>query len=104
LSLTLPVPATFAQAVWALLGIQFGRSFGKKLDQGIQASAWFKSRHPLWQSLLKRVLDCLHHWWIGALLMIYVPGDAYWFGLGLLIDDLPDVPRRFKGILQEAKL
>jgi hypothetical protein len=103
MSLTLPFPTTFAQTVWALLGIQFGRSFGKKLDQDIQASAWFKTRNPFTQGLLKRGLDCLHHWWIGALIMIYVSGDAYWFGLGLLIDDLPDVPRRFKGLLQEVQ-
>ena len=34
-----------------------------------------------------------HHWWIGALLMLYTTGIAelYWLGFGLFIDDLPVV-------------
>ena len=101
MSVAIPVPTTFAQIVWAALGIQFGRSFGKKLDQDIQASSWFKGLNPVWRGLVKRGLDLLHHWWIGALIMIYVPGEApYWFGLGLFLDDLPDVPRRFSGLLR----
>ena len=99
MSLSVPIPGTFEAAVWFALGIQFGRSFGKKLDQEVQAQAWFKA-WPAWaQAAGKRILDFTHHWWVGALIMLYAPGFWYWFGAGLLIDDLPDVPARFKKLL-----
>ena len=48
---------------------------------------------------LPRLLDFAHHWGIGALLMIGFPdpNPLYWFGFSLFVDDLPDIPRRFRG-------
>lgn len=97
-----PIPTTNIQIFWTLLGANFGRSFGKKLDQGIQASEWFKSLDPLSKNFVKRVLDFTHHWWIGGLLWLYADAIAVgrlsgyvteimFFGYGLLIDDLRDI-------------
>jgi len=84
-------------ATWIVIGFTFGRGFGKRLDQGITASKWFKKRNPIIQGLLARILDVTHHFWVGLLLMLYVPiPEAFYFGMGLFIDDLPDVPRRFR--------
>jgi hypothetical protein len=98
MSITVPIPATFEQAVWLAMGLTFGRAFGKKLDWDIINSNWFKLQPMVIQNILSRALDCLHHWWIGALLMLYPPTSfsviLYWFGAGLLLDDLPDIPKR----------
>jgi hypothetical protein len=76
----------------------FGRAFGKKLDYRIQQGEWFKRQGVVVQWIVQRTLDFLHHFWMGGFLMIYFPNipEIYWFGYGLFIDDLPDVPRRFK--------
>lgn len=97
----LPFPVSFAQIVWLGVGLTFGRAFGKQLDQEIQASAWFKGLGGLQQNLVRRLLDFLHHWWMGALLMLYFGGveAVYWFGYGLLLDDVPDMPARLKKYL-----
>ena len=90
---------------WTALGFTFSRAFGKKLDQGVQSSSWFKARRAWVQGLLKRLLDFLHHWWMGLLLWFYAPyivlptgfdSPLHYFGLGWFIDDLPDVPSRFR--------
>lgn len=97
-----------------LLGVVFGAGFGKKLDQGIMNSEWYNElkEKPRWsipgeaiQNIVKRVLDITHHWWIGWGMMILfgryhrLPEEAWYFGLGLLIDDLKDIPFRH-GILE----
>ena len=111
-SINIPIPASFVAVLFTALGFQFGRAFGKKLDQSIQASKWFKNlkkskaaEDQILAWLVPRLLDFLHHWWIGALIMIFAParlgaywGDlAYWFGFGLFVDDFQDIPRRFRG-------
>ena len=102
MSIVVPIPSTFEQAVWLAMGVTFGRAFGKKLDWDVINGDWFKSLSPLMQNIVARILDCTHHWWIGALLMLYSPAMfgviLYWFGAGLLLDDLPDVPPRFNKI------
>jgi hypothetical protein len=100
LSIVVPIPTTFEGAVWLAIGVTFGRAFGKKIDWDVINSDWFKKLTPLQQNVLSRVLDFLHHWWAGALLMLYVPGMIpYWFGAGLLLDDLPDVPERLSKLV-----
>lgn len=110
----IPTPDSFASWLWLTLGIAFGRAFGKQLDQEIQQTPWFKKLKPWEKWIVKRLLDFLHHWWIGALLMLYcadpievwlMPGtfinvlkELYWFGAGLLLDDMPDIPRRIEKI------
>lgn len=101
--ITLPTPENLVQITWLFIGFMFGRAFGKQLDQEVQNSQWFKNRHPLCQWIIKRCLDFLHHFWIGLLIMIYVcdpcistiDNEAYWFGYGLFLDDVPDIPKRF---------
>ncbi len=97
MEIIIPTPTTLLGVVWFLLGIQFGRSFGKKLDQDIQAGEWFKALDQWQQWILKRALDFFHHWWIGALMVLYLPQyqEVVWFGWGLIVDDLPDIPRRY---------
>jgi len=101
--LQLPLPETLIQWTWFLIGFFFARGFGKQLDQDIQESEWFKSLPNDAQWILKRLLDSLHHLWIGMLLMVYGPKffpeqkiEFYWFGYGIFIDDLPDLPKRFR--------
>ncbi len=102
MSLLIPVPDTFLAAVWFGIGLTFGRGFGKNLDQTIQKTNRYKTL-PTWQQwIVARTLDVAHHWWIGALLMVYVTiPEMFWFGAGLFVDDLPDVPRRVKELFQK---
>jgi len=100
-------PQTLLGATWLVVGFLFGKSFGKQLDQKIQNKEWFKNQSGTVQWFAKTLMDFLHHFWIGLLLMLYAPQIAslhslmdyqavYWFGVGLFLDDLPDVPSRFR--------
>jgi hypothetical protein len=102
MSLQIPVPTSFLSAVWLGIGLTFGRGFGKNLDQTIKKTEWF-SRLPIWQQwFVARILDVTHHWWMGALIMAYVANtEVFWFGAGLLVDDLPDVPKRIRVLLHQ---
>lgn len=98
-----PIPANNLEIFWVLLGIQFGGSFGSKLDQEIQESEWFKALDPWKAGFIKRLLDFLHHWWVGGFLWLYseqvavklglvnYSTEVMFFGLGILIDDVRDV-------------
>ena len=105
INVPIPVPTNFLEWAWFGIGINFGRAFGKQFDQSVQRTDWFKRRQKWQQWIIKRLLDATHHWWIGALLMIYGVNivEVVWFGAGLFVDDLPDVPRRAKEILNELK-
>jgi hypothetical protein len=114
--LNIPVPTNFAESTFLMMGVFFGRAFGKQLDQGIQDTEWFGKRSKMVQEIVSRLLDFLHHWWIGALLMIIFQNsqvisfqilslppfdfNLFWFGAGLFIDDLPDIPPRIRDILK----
>jgi hypothetical protein len=97
----------------------FARAFAKKLDQSIKVSPTFKSWSPEMQFIIAGLLNFMHHLWIGLLIMltyaqnytylIYVPGGVlpiapFWFGYGLFIDDMPDVPNRFKKYFEYLKV
>ncbi len=106
--LIIPWPDSRIAILWFALGLQFGRSFGKKLDHEIQQGRWFKKRKPWARGLIKRLLDFTHHWWIGYIIWCYAATVAVWirmpqsvteiswFGLGLLVDDLPDFYLRIR--------
>jgi len=106
----LPIPKTFLELFWLALGIVFGRAFGKQLDHDIQQVEEFK-KLPRWlRWIIKRLLDFTHHWWIGGIIMISydaveifyfgrLPVCPFWFGYGLFIDDIPDVPKRVRDML-----
>ncbi len=105
----LPVPTNLLELTWLLIGFMFGRAFGKSLDFSVQQTDWFSRQPKLSQEVVKNLLNFLHHFWIGLLLMVYaaqiggllrgwqVPAEVpYFAGCGLFLDDLPDVPARFK--------
>jgi len=114
--LSIPVPSNFAESTFLLMGVFFGRAFGKQLDQDFQNSEWFKKQSKLVQEIICRLMDFTHHWWIGALLMIVFQNspvitfqilslpqldfNIFWFGVGLFVDDLPDIPPRIRDVLK----
>ncbi len=108
--LEIPVPSTLLQITWLLIGFTFARAFGKNLDQSVKASVFFHNQGCVVQWVLAGLLNWLHHFWVGLLLMVYAgPAAAvfpvnsealYFFGLGMFIDDLPDIPRRFRKYFQ----
>jgi len=111
MSLVIPIPLDNFQLVWLLIGMSFGRNFGKKLDHSIQQMLWFKDQPEFTQGMIKRILDFTHHWWIGALLWLYSPLivkliawpslelEILWFGVGLFLDDIRD----FKHVLNRYR-
>ncbi len=102
----LPIPSTLLQITWLLIGFTFARAFGKSIDQKVKASNFYSKQNWLVQWLVSGLLDWLHHFWVGLLLMSYsgqvaavIPVESdvlYFYGLGMFLDDLPDVPRRFQ--------
>ena len=98
--LEIPIPVTNLEIVALAMGITFGRNIGKKLDQGIKNSDWFTNRHMVVQWTVEKVLDCTHHWWVGALIWLYAvqisaliafdPRFILFFGVGLFVDDIKD--------------
>jgi len=99
-TLVIPAPETLLQYTWLLMGIVFGHGFGKEVDQTIKNSEWFKNLEGWQRETLSRMLASVHHFWLGLLLVIYTPWEeTVWFGWGLFVSDLPDVPNRY-GITQ----
>jgi hypothetical protein len=102
----LPLPDTLLQITWLLISFTFGRAFAKSLDQSLQQTDAFKKQNKFMQVLAKNGMNFLHHFWMGLVLMVYAADLAailgisghvvLFFGLGLFIDDLPDVSARFK--------
>ena len=100
---TIPIPNGNRAILWFFLGMQFGHSFGSRLDQEVQAADSFRNLPGWLQGIIRRLLDFLHHWWIGAILWVYAVGIAAYlgfpwftteilfFGLGLMIDDIRDI-------------
>ncbi len=102
MSLTIPIPIDNFQIIWLLIGMSFGRNFGKKLDYQIQETPFFKSLPGPLRGTIKRILDFTHHWWVGAIIWLYAPlitsiwfwpslqTEITWFGIGLFLDDIRD--------------
>ncbi len=110
MSLELPVPSTLLQVTWLLVGFMFSRAFAKNLDHAVQETDQFKAQGKFAQTLIKNLLNFLHHFWIGLLLIVYSaqiasplhfsPDVIAFFGLGLFLDDLPDIPQWFRKYFQ----
>lgn len=107
-ALKIALPTTLITVTWFLIGFCFARAFGKKLDQTLKNQEQFKKLNPLIQYMISCLLDFFHHFWLGLLIMIRCdpgkilivlgePVSPYFFGLGIFIDDIPDIPDRFKG-------
>lgn len=96
------VPGNSVELGWWAIGGGFARAFGKQLDYDIQQSPWFTGADPFTRNFTKRLLDFTHHWWLGWILMEYISPtvpftvELYWFGAGVLVDDLPDLVLRVK--------
>ena len=102
MSLTIPIPMDNFQTLWLLIGMLFGRTFGKKLDHSFQELPWFKDQPEFTQDMIKRTLDFTHHWWIGCIIWLYAPlivkliawpsleMEIMWLGVGLFLDDIRD--------------
>jgi hypothetical protein len=88
-------------------GLTVGRAF-KRWDYMIQQTEYFRKSGPFKQWLIKSVMDCLHHWQIGLVMMIlsvtYLQGAVetvgYTLGWGLFISDLAD----YKNILKRYNI
>lgn len=96
----LPLPQTLLEVTYFLIGFFAGRA-GALCDHQIKESAWYKKQRPCVKSTISALLDFTHHFWIGLLIMVEIPmtaygGRPYWFGMGLFVDDMPDIPSRFK--------
>ena len=107
-ALNIPFPTELITVTWALIGFCLARAFGKKLDHTIKEQTWYTELDPLPKWFIGAILDFFHHFWIGLLIMIRIDPDQivyifgepvsfYYFGWGIFIDDLPDIPERFKG-------
>ena len=94
----IPAPETLLQITWTIMGFMFARAFGKQFDQTIQGTDWWATASEIEQFIMGGILNFFHHFWIGLLLMVYCSAsqEFYWFGYGLFIDDLPDIPNRFR--------
>ena len=99
------ISITPEMGLWIAIGFMLARAYGKKMDNQIQSTDWFKHLPKLWQWFLRGSMDFLHHWWIGLLLWFYAPLIALptgfnmplqYLGWGIFLDDIPDIPGRFK--------
>lgn len=88
---------TLVEITWMAIGFMFARAFGKNLDYKIRYSVWLDDQPEWVQYLVAGLLNFLHHWWMGLLIYIYAPiPEIRMFGLGMFIDDIPDIPPRFR--------
>ena len=102
----IPLPVTLIEITWFFIGLSFARGFAKNLDQTVQKSEWFMNKRPIIQWFTERLLDSLHHYWMGLLFMVYSNGmvELYWLGVGIFVDDIPDIPRRYKKLFKQLPI
>jgi len=99
--LVIPYPSGLEDWTWLLIGLMFARAFGKPLDYWIQRTSIYARLPRIGKLLVKSLANFLHHFWVGLLLMTYAsltafPNPVFWFGAGLFLADMPDVPERFR--------
>ena len=103
MGIVIPTPETVLTWTWFLMGITFGRA-GANLDQIVKTSQWYIGLVGPMKALVDVVLDCLHHWWIGMMLVLYTPYlETQWFGWGLVSSDTIDIPVRVMKTLSYLK-
>jgi len=95
------VEVTLTTAFWVAIGFLIGRAFFKQIDYYAQETFWFDGL-PEWQKIIvKGLLDFTHHWWVGLALYLYAPiPELQWVGIGLFVNDWPDIPKRFRKYFQ----
>ncbi len=107
----IPLPNTLNEITWVMIAVLFARAFGKKLDQRIQSTQKYKKLGIWGQFIVSGLLNFLHHFWMGLLIMLAYPQTLtwdialigggllkippYWIGWGIFFDDAPDIPKRF---------
>ena len=96
-----PVPSTFEELLWLGISLTFARAFAE-IDYELQGTEWFSGQSKFLQWFVKACLDFFHHWWMGALLIVYSVEVAalvvtrtsiplsltivFWSGWGILLD------------------
>ena len=93
----LPWPTTIFQAAWFFTGLMLSLTISKKLDFEIMKMPEVLNLRRPWQILLGAILNFLHWFIVGLMIMAYSPETTgrFWFGLGLTVADIPDIPPRF---------
>jgi len=97
---------------WAALGFGIGywlsRSF-KEIDNKIMKTHWFKRKRGFTAWIIKQLLNVFHHFQIGIIIIIlsYKVGEPLrtflWsFGAAMILDDIKDVPPRFRKHMQKV--
>ena len=92
------------------LGVGLSR-FLKSLDKYVQTTQEFQNMSEGQKMLLRALIDIVHHWEIGLLLIYlalrFASGDIAVFlqllGWGLFISDTPDIPPRYIKIFRYLK-
>ena len=94
-----PIPATFEELLWLIIGFMFGLAWSVK-DQEIKQRPSFEKLSWIMQKLISFLLDFTHHFWIGGLIGLYAPWpQIQFFGWGLFYHDWKDIPRRFRKLI-----
>jgi len=122
----LPMPKTIFEGTWFVVGWMAGKCFGDQCDQ--EFVAWINQKynsekHWYAMKILLKLLNFIHHAYIGLLGVIYfgpipilqsiplpiaIPSfpcaEAFWFFLGLTLEDLQHHTRTSMvgGILSKA--
>jgi len=93
-------PLFLLQVLGFGIGLLAGESFAR-FDYMIKhKSEWYKKLAPFWKWFVAGLLDILHHWQYGAVLILFVQlypntPDAWgilltWLGIGLIVSDWKD--------------
>lgn len=111
MSVAVPVPTTFDQIIFAAIGWQAGSTIGDKIDDAMKDTQSYKKLGGISKSIVDMLLAFIHHWMLGALIMIYVTrfgfpvwwvfqtSDIFWFGVGLFAQDAKDIPLKYTALL-----
>lgn len=111
MSVAVPVPTTFDQIIFAAIGWQAGSTIGDKIDEAMKETKFYKSLGGASKLIADSLLAFIHHWMLGALIMIYVTrfgfpaysifqtSDIFWFAVGLFAQDAKDIPLKYVAFL-----
>lgn len=98
--ISMAIPTTVNTLYFWTLGVILSREIFKPLDYNLKETDAFKNLSRLEQEVYSRILDGIHHWWIGAFLMLYPPAQftevIRWVGAGIFIADMPDFYNRIR--------
>jgi TRAP-type mannitol/chloroaromatic compound transport system permease small subunit len=68
---------------------------GARIDWIVKQDPWYLNLSTTRRAIIDMILNMMHHWWMGLLLVLYTPWvETQWFGWGLASNDIPDIPTR----------